>query len=49
MANELFNFACDGVDILDYPDIIMSMDADFVNSVAKDIFTENNLCVAVAK
>ena len=26
----------------------MSMDTEFVNSVARDIFTEKNLCVAIA-
>lgn len=48
VANELVCFECDDFDIFDYPKIIASINADFVNSLAKKIFMDYNICVAVA-
>lgn len=48
VANELVCFDCDSFDILNYPDIISSIDLDFVNTLAKKIFLNYNICIATA-
>ncbi len=48
VANELVCFECDNFDILSYPEIISSIDIDFVNTLAKRIFMNYNICTATA-
>ncbi len=47
-ANELLGFACDDFDIFEYPEIINSVDINFVDTIAKNIFLDYNICVAIA-
>lgn len=51
VANELICFECDNFDILTYPDIISSINVEYVNELAKSVFKnsdKNNICIAAA-